>query len=72
MTIDIVVPDALKKTYERMHFAPAVKYNGLIMCSGVIGTVDVKCQKKPKTNSERHGRACNILYRRRALLSPIY
>ena len=46
MTIDIVVPDALKKTYEKMHFAPAVKYNGLIMCSGVIGTVDGKVPEK--------------------------
>ena len=46
MTIDIVVPEALKKTYERMHFAPAVKHNGLIMCSGVIGTVDGKVPEK--------------------------
>ena len=42
MTIEIIVPENLRKTYERMHFAPAVKHDGLILCSGVIGTIDGK------------------------------
>ena len=37
MTIDIVVPEAAKRTYETFHFAPAVRHAGLLLCSGVIG-----------------------------------
>jgi len=40
MTIDVVVPDSMRKTYDRLHFAPAVRENGLIFVSGVIGTGD--------------------------------
>ena len=46
MTIEIVIPEGSQKTYEAMHFAPAVKHNGLIMCSGVIGMVDGKIPEK--------------------------
>ena len=38
MDIDVIVPDSDRKTYENYHFAPAVRHNGLIYCSGVIGT----------------------------------
>ena len=46
MTIEIVIPEGSQKTYEAMHFAPAVKHNGLIMCSGVIGMIDGKVPEK--------------------------
>ena len=39
MTIEVVIPENQRKTYEAMHFAPAVKHNGLILCSGMIGHV---------------------------------
>jgi enamine deaminase RidA (YjgF/YER057c/UK114 family) len=40
MSIEVIVPEANKKSYERMRFAPAVHHDGLIFCSGVIGTGD--------------------------------
>lgn len=40
MTIDVVVPEAMRKAYEAFHFAPAVREAGLIFCSGVIGQGD--------------------------------
>lgn len=33
-----IVPAALREVYERWHFAPAVVANGLILCSGIVGT----------------------------------
>lgn len=33
-----VIPPALRNVYEQWHFAPAVIANGLILCSGIIGT----------------------------------
>ncbi|APH72835.1 RidA family protein [Aquibium oceanicum] len=33
-----VVPAALKGVYDNWHFAPAVIANGMIYCSGIIGT----------------------------------
>lgn len=33
-----IVPKALKPVYDQWHFAPAVWVNGLIFCSGIIGT----------------------------------
>ncbi len=33
-----VVPAALKGVYDNWHFAPAVVANGMIYCSGIIGT----------------------------------
>lgn len=40
MTIDVVIPDALRKVYDAFHYAPAVREGGLIFCSGVIGQGD--------------------------------
>jgi enamine deaminase RidA (YjgF/YER057c/UK114 family) len=37
MSIDVIVPDSARKTYENWHFAPAVRHGDLIFCSGVIG-----------------------------------
>lgn len=37
MAIDVIVPDSARKTYESWHFAPAVRHDDLIFCSGVVG-----------------------------------
>lgn len=38
MSRQTIVPAALKAVYENWHFAPAVISNGMIYCSGIIGT----------------------------------
>jgi len=38
MSIDTVVPESGKSAYKNFHFAPAVRSNGLLICSGKIGT----------------------------------
>ncbi len=40
MPIDVIVPDSARKTYESWHFAPAVRHDSLIFCSGVVGRGD--------------------------------
>jgi len=40
MPIDVIVPDSARKTYEGWHFAPAVRHDDLIFCSGVVGHGD--------------------------------
>lgn len=40
MTINVIVPDAMRKAYDAFHYAPAVREAGLIFCSGVIGQGD--------------------------------
>ncbi|MFT7685202.1 MAG: enamine deaminase RidA (YjgF/YER057c/UK114 family) [Candidatus Azotimanducaceae bacterium] len=37
MSIEVIVPESAKKTYDDWHFAPAVKSENLIFFSGVIG-----------------------------------
>lgn len=37
MAIDVIVPGSARKTYESWHFAPAVRHDDLIFCSGVVG-----------------------------------
>ena len=37
MPIDVIVPEAQRKTYENWHFAPAVRHDDLIFVSGVVG-----------------------------------
>lgn len=37
MTIDVIVPETMRKAYNAFHYAPAVREAGLIFCSGVIG-----------------------------------
>ncbi|MEN8160484.1 MAG: RidA family protein [Myxococcota bacterium] len=34
---DLVIPAPMKAMYEQFHFAPAVRANGLLLCSGQIG-----------------------------------
>lgn len=38
MPINVIVPDAARKTYDNWHFAPAVEHDGLIFVSGVVGS----------------------------------
>jgi enamine deaminase RidA (YjgF/YER057c/UK114 family) len=33
-----IVPPALQPVYDMWHFAPAVAVNGLVFCSGIVGT----------------------------------
>lgn len=33
-----IIPPSLKSVYDRWHFAPAMVADGLIFCSGIIGT----------------------------------
>ena len=40
MAIDVIVPDSARKIYESWHFAPAVRHDDLIFCSGVVGRGD--------------------------------
>ena len=40
MGIDVIVPESARKTYENWHFAPAVRHDDLIFCSGVVGHGD--------------------------------
>ena len=40
MTIDVIVPESARMTYENWHFAPAVRHNDLIFFSGVVGQGD--------------------------------
>jgi enamine deaminase RidA (YjgF/YER057c/UK114 family) len=37
LAIDVIVPDSARKTYDSWHFAPAVRHDDLIFCSGVVG-----------------------------------
>ncbi len=37
MSIDVIVPESARKTYENWPFAPAVRHDGLIFFSGVVG-----------------------------------
>ena len=34
----IIIPPALRSVYDNWHFAPAVRADGMIYCSGIIGT----------------------------------
>jgi enamine deaminase RidA (YjgF/YER057c/UK114 family) len=38
MGIEVIVPESSRKTYESWHFAPAVRHDDLIFCSGVVGS----------------------------------
>jgi enamine deaminase RidA (YjgF/YER057c/UK114 family) len=38
MSIDTVVPESGRSAYKNFHFSQAVKTNGLLLCSGQIGT----------------------------------
>ena len=38
MARDVIVPEAAKAAYDNFHFAQAVRSQGLVVCSGQIGT----------------------------------
>ena len=40
MAIDVIIPEAAQKVYGNWHFAPAVRHDGLVFCSGVVGHGD--------------------------------
>ena len=35
--VEVVIPEAMRFYYDHLHFAPAVKLDGLVICSGVLG-----------------------------------
>jgi enamine deaminase RidA (YjgF/YER057c/UK114 family) len=40
MTIETIVPEAMRRAYDLGHYAPATKANGFVFLSGVIGRGD--------------------------------
>mgnify|MGYP005857433405 CR=1 FL=1 len=40
MAKQVIIPDTMRRTYERFHFAPAVRHGDRIYCSGQIGLDD--------------------------------
>lgn len=40
MTLETIIPDTMRKSYDQGHFAPAVKVGGFVFVSGVIGRGD--------------------------------
>ncbi len=43
-----VIPDSMQTTYDRFHFAPAVRVGDILLCSGQIGAgEDGRCPDDP-------------------------
>jgi len=40
MSIQVIVPESARRTYDNWHFAPAVQHDDLIFFSGVVGSGD--------------------------------
>ena len=40
MSINVIVPEKNKDTYEQLHFAPAVEQDGFVFCSGCVGQAE--------------------------------
>jgi len=37
---DLILPSSMQKAYDNFHFAPAQKHEGIVYCSGQIGSGD--------------------------------
>lgn len=37
---DLILPESMKKSYANFHFAPGRRHNGILYCSGQIGSGD--------------------------------
>ena len=37
---ELILPESMQKTYANFHFAPAQRHNGVLYCSGQIGSGD--------------------------------
>ena len=35
---DVILPESMQQSYNNFHFAPAARHNGVVYCSGQIGT----------------------------------
>jgi enamine deaminase RidA (YjgF/YER057c/UK114 family) len=47
---EVVIPEGMKRTYEGLHFAPAVREGDRLFCSGQVGTTpDGKISEDPET-----------------------
>ncbi len=45
MSIDVIIPEEDRKTYDSWHFAPAVRHADLVILSGVIGAGDTPLEE---------------------------
>lgn len=46
MSIDVIVPAENQKSYDTMHFAPAVHHDGLVFCSGCVGNPEGSAEEE--------------------------
>jgi enamine deaminase RidA (YjgF/YER057c/UK114 family) len=46
MPIEVIVPEENRKSYETMHFAPAVHHDGLVFCSGSVGSPEGSAEEE--------------------------
>lgn len=37
---DVILPESMKRGYDNFHFAPAIRHDGVVHCSGQIGSGD--------------------------------
>jgi enamine deaminase RidA (YjgF/YER057c/UK114 family) len=58
VTRDVIVPPSQQAMYDQFHFAPAVRANGLLLCSGQLGAVNGKV---PESAEEEFRNAWNAI-----------
>ena len=56
MPIDVIVPEENQKSYASMHFAPAVHHDGLVFCSGCVGSADGSAEDEFRDAWQQVGR----------------
>ena len=56
MPIDVIVPDDQKKSYDSMHFAPAVQHDGLVFVSGCVGSPEGSAEEEFRDAWQRVGK----------------
>lgn len=62
MTRDVIVPDGQEAMYQQFHFAQAARSNGLVICSGQIGTgPDGKVPEDPKEDFRNAWRSVGVV-----------
>jgi enamine deaminase RidA (YjgF/YER057c/UK114 family) len=37
---DVILPESMQRGYDNFHFAPAIRHEGIVHCSGQIGSGD--------------------------------
>ena len=72
VTIEIVVPETLTRTYDGLLFARAVKNDCLILSSEVIDSLDGELPKKQSTKFDPYGGLWRMPCSPRGPRSPIF